>query len=98
MLIVAFKASFAMEAASYDTSVADEAKEQRIKDLEDLLQSYKERIQLLEEGYNGLDQRSMVVNTSPSARALHDELERERQIAREAQQGFWNIVYLIEQS
>ncbi|KAI0031025.1 MAD-domain-containing protein [Vararia minispora EC-137] len=79
-----FNASFTLEAASHDASMVDEAKEQHVKNLEELLEQYKSRTHELETEMNNLKSRAVSTGASPSVRALREELEKEREAARDA--------------
>ncbi|KAI0317816.1 MAD-domain-containing protein [Amylostereum chailletii] len=80
----AFNASYASEAAAQDHHVADEAKDQQIKNLETLLQEQKGRIRALENEVDELGRRPTAPNAGSSLQQLRDELHKERQAAHEA--------------
>lgn len=62
----------------------DEAQSQRIADLEELVQDYKERVAELEaEGR----QPAVAGPSTPSVKALHDQLLKEQQAAVDARTG-----------
>lgn len=62
----------------------DEAQQQRIADLEKLIQDYKQRVAELE----AQDRRPAVAGPStPNVKALHDQLMKEQQAVLDARTG-----------
>ena len=77
------QASFTAEATVHDVPI-DEAQSQRIADLEELVQEYKQRVTELE----AEDRRPAAAGPSqPSVKALHDQLLKEQQAALDARTG-----------
>ncbi|KZV66505.1 MAD-domain-containing protein [Peniophora sp. CONT] len=75
-----YNASFTAEATVHDV-VMDEAQGQRIADLEELVQNYKQRVAELE----AEDRRPAAAGPStPSVKALHDQLLKEQQTVLDA--------------